>query len=76
MDREDFRNFIFYNTVHVITIGIVKKFVLLWFNQYSLNINIRGFCYLVDPQNILLIELQILLTFCIDKGHWPRIYLP
>lgn len=53
MNREDFRNFIFYNTVHVIKFGIVKKVVLLWFNQYSLNINIRGFCYLVDPQNTI-----------------------
>lgn len=40
----------------------------LWFYQYLLNTNIHGFLCSVDPRNVMFIEKQILITYCIKKG--------
>lgn len=48
-------------------ISISVLFGILWFYQYSLLTNFRHFPCLVDPRIFMFIEVQFLLTFCIDR---------
>lgn len=48
-------------------------FVILLLHQYSFNTNFCGFRCYFDPQKYIFIDVQFLVTFCIDRIIGPNL---